>query len=155
MFRHDKTLDQISTFCHANNLDRISMFQHAKSLIEFLRSRKLTLLICVPWEDQLLVIIVFTVYEQWLVTSRGYLLRVSGGMWLHSCIAQVDFKCDFDVVLFYYEDCVNQCCWYSVCCIVLSLLWLIYLSLSIIVVISYKYTVVVYWFCTCSYFCWV
>lgn len=46
----------------------------------------------VLWKDQLLVIILFIGYELWLMTSQRVLLSVNGGVRLHSCIAQVDFK---------------------------------------------------------------
>ena len=47
-------------------------------------------------------------YELWawtiLMTSQGDLLSVSGGMGLHSCIAQVGFERGDGVVSLCYED---------------------------------------------------
>ena len=55
----------------------------------------------------------------WLMTSQRVLLSVNGGMRLHTCIAQVDIKSGCGLVLLCYEDYVNQCCWYSVCYVVI------------------------------------
>ena len=106
-------------------------------LIRLPHSGILTAWFSVPWKDQLLVIIVFIVYELWLMTSQRVLHSVSWGVGLHSCIAQVDFKSGCGGVLLCYEDCVNQCCWYSVCYMVILFLWLIYVLLSGIVMLFY------------------
>ena len=59
----------------------------------------------------------------WLTTSQRVLVSVNDGMEIHSCIAYVDFKSVFCLVLLIYEDCVNQCYWYLVFYAVI-LLWL-------------------------------
>ena len=103
-------MDQIVTFRYANCLGLCSMGVPLN---------------WVPWEE------LSYCYEHglWLMASQRALLSVSGGMILHSCIAQVDFKSGCDLVLLCYEDCVNQCYWYSVWYMVILLYLLIYVSL--------------------------
>ena len=98
----------------------------------------------VPWEDHWIVLCIY------LWCLRSYLMMIDIG---RLYVALNWYNCDmwesWSCSLFVYVDDIVYVQYMHV---IILLYWLMYVILSGIAAWSYQYTVVVYWYCTCSFF---